>query len=410
MNKNTKHSSFILLFLILIFVFIRSINFTEHLNFSYDQGWGSTRVLEIWRNKEITLVGPGSSLIAEHKEILQGSIIYYFNLIFLLIGAFDPIKSSYVFMLISSIMIIPLYLGVKNLINKNGAIIVSVIYALSPLFIDYTRFFFGPNFQLSLFPILVYFMGLEKIKKGSLWLFLVFFSAGFLLQFHYAFILIIIGLLIYYIIKAKNKLQSTLISFFGLSIGFLPMILFELKNSFYNSKILMLYLITPHSNIDFLHPHRYLSITLLLIILIAYWFRKSINIKHYVVTFFLLLTLSLYIYLPLPTHGFGMKPHWNYLMEKKTYEIIKKQNLKDFNVVNHIYDNLSVVIKYQMKKDGYVINFDDYYHNKYLYVISSTPDVFKDPAYELNTFKPNKLVKVWKLNNYYNLYLFERLK
>lgn len=410
MVKQAKLHFLIILILIITFVFIRSINFTEHLNFSYDQGWGSARVLEIWRNKEITLVGPGSSLIAEHKEILQGSVIYYFQLVFLLIGSFDPIKSSYAFMLLSSIILIPLYFGVKNLINKNGAIMVSVIYALFPLFIDYTRFFFGPNFQLSLFPILIFFMGIEKIKKSNLWLFLVFFSAGFLLQFHYAFILIIIGLLIYYIINAKNKLQSALISLLGLSLGFLPMILFELKNSFYNSKILMLYLTTPHNNIDFSHPHRYLSFTLFLIILITYWFRKSINIKHCAVVFFLLLTLSLYIYIPLPTHGFGMKPHWNYLMEKKSYEIIKKQNLNDFNVVNHIYDNLSVVIKYQMKKDGYVINYDDYYHNKYLYVISSTPNVFNDPAYELNTFKPNKLVEKWKLNDYYNLYLFKRLK
>jgi len=410
MTKQTNQRFLIVLTLIIIFILIRSVNFAEHLNFSYDQGWGSTRVLEIWRNKEITLVGPGTSLIAESKEILQGSVIYYFQLVFLLIGRFDPVISSYAFMLFCSLMIIPLYFGVKNLVNKNAAIMVSVIYALFPLFIDYTIFFFGPNFQFSLFPILVYFIGLEKIKKSNLRLFLVFFSAGFLLQFHYGFLLIDLALLIYYLMKSKNKLSSIIISLLGLSIGFLPMIIFELRNSFYNSKILMLYITTPHNNIDFSHPHRYLSITLLLIILLTYWFRKAIRFRHNVITFFLLLMFSLYIYIPLPTHGFGMYPNWNYPMEKKAYEIIKKQKIKNFNVVNHIYDNLSVVIKYQMKKDGYVINYNDYYHNKYLYVISSTPDVFKDPAYELNTFKPNKLVETWKLNDYYNLYLFERLK
>src|SRR3989344_4502704 len=101
-----------LLIIITASIFIRSINFAEHLNFSYDQGWGSTTVLEIWRNKEITLVGPGSSLIAENKEILQGSVIYYFQLIFLLVGGFDPVVSSYAFMLFCSLMIVPLYFGV----------------------------------------------------------------------------------------------------------------------------------------------------------------------------------------------------------------------------------------------------------------------------------------------------------
>ena len=69
-----------------------------------------------------------------------------------------------------------------------------------------------------------------------------------------------------------------------------------------------------------------------------------------------------------------------------------------------------MVVKYHLKKDGYKMNYDDYYHNDYLYVVSPDPDVFKDPAYELYTFKPNKLLKTWKLNDTYNLYLFERIK
>ena len=122
-----------------------------------------------------------------------------------------------------------------------------------------------------------------------------------------------------------------------------------------------------------------------------------------------LVVLDAYIYLPKPSHGYGMSPNWNYLMEKKAYEIIKTQNVKNYNIVNHIYDNLSVVIKFHLKKDGVKINYDDYYHNDYLYVISKIEDVFNDPAYELNTFVPNELINSWKLNDTYNLYLFKRI-
>ena len=86
-----KSPKLIILFFIVLFIFIRSLNFAEHLNFSFDQAWGATRVFEIWKNKEINLVGPGSSIVVRGKQILQGSINYYYNLIFLLLGKFDPI-------------------------------------------------------------------------------------------------------------------------------------------------------------------------------------------------------------------------------------------------------------------------------------------------------------------------------
>ena len=125
----------------------------------------------------------------------------------------------------------------------------------------------------------------------------------------------------------------------------------------------------------------------------------------------MLLTIDLFLYLPKPKQAFGMAKNWNFLLEKKAYEIIKKENLKDFNVVNLIYDNLSVVIKYQMRRDNYLINFDDYYHNKYLFVIDKNEaNISKNPAYEIKTFFPRKKLKQWKLNDSYNLYLFERIE
>src|SRR4030066_40777 len=90
---------------------------------------------KIWKNKEITLVGPGSSIVVRGKQILQGSINYYYNLIFLLLGKFDPIISSYLFMLFAAIMTIPLFYGVGFLVNQKTAVFVLVIYSLFPLYI-----------------------------------------------------------------------------------------------------------------------------------------------------------------------------------------------------------------------------------------------------------------------------------
>jgi len=63
-----KNKYFIFIFLIISFNAIRSFHFSEALNFSFDQGNGFTRVLEMWKNKEITLVGPASSVSADNKQ------------------------------------------------------------------------------------------------------------------------------------------------------------------------------------------------------------------------------------------------------------------------------------------------------------------------------------------------------
>ena len=416
MSKKSKLEIVLVIFTLCLYIFIRSLHFSEFLNFSFDQAWSSTRILEIWKNKEITLVGPGSSIVVNGKQILQGSINYYFNLIFLLLGNFDPIISSYLFMLFTGLMIIPLYFGVKNLFNQKVAFFIMIIYSLLPLYIDFTRFFFGPSFQFSLLPLIILFMGLHKKSKKLLYFFLIFFFIGVESQFHFAFLLIFVFLFLYYLFCHSRGggnlfdkfLFLPIIAFF---LGFSPIIIFELKNNFYNIRVFIEYLKHQPSFLNFqLLPHRYLSLSLITLILLAPFYNKYLSKNFLVLLTISLLTIDLFLYFPKPKQAFGMAKDWNYLLEKKAYEIIKNENLKDFNVANLIYDNLSVVIKYQMRKDNYLINFDDYYHNKYLFVIDKNEaNILKNPAYEIQTFSPRKKLKQWKLNDFYILYLFERM-
>lgn len=418
MNNNIKFAQIfqnkylIFTLIIIIFIAIRSFHFVEALNFSFDQGNGFAHILEMWKNKKITLVGPGSSVSADNKLLLQGSIIYYFTLVFALLGKFDPIVSSYIFMIFSSLGIIPLYSGMKKLANQKAALLMVVLYTLLPIFIDFTRFFFGPNYLIPLSTILIYLMGLYKTKPNNINLFFIFAYSGILMQFHYQLAVVLFILFIYYSLIKRFSIKSILIMIGGFCAGFSPMILFEFKNQFYNLHVIRDYLFSskPHSGQPFeILPHRYLAISIFLLALISTYLHKYISYVLIIMTALVLIILDAYIYFPKPTHGYGMSPNWNYLMEKKAYEIIKTQNVKNYNIVNHIYDNLSMVIKFHLKKDGVKMNYDDYYHNDYLYVISKNEDVFKDPAYELNTFVPNKLIKSWKLNDIYNLYLFKRI-
>lgn len=66
-------------------------------------------------------------------------------------------------------------------------------------------------------------------------------------------------------------------------------------------------------------------------------------------------------------------------MEEKTYQIIKTSTIKkDFNVADlSYYDTTYMVIKYFFQRDGYQINYDDYYQNQYLFIINHNNDYEK---------------------------------
>lgn len=396
---------------VILFIVYRSIHFPLFLNFSSDPASFSMEALNIEREKFIRLLGPPISINFEGRHIFQGPAVYYFLLLFLKLGNFNPLASSYLYMIFSATMILPLYYGIKFLINNRAAWALVIIYSLLPYYIDYTRFFWNPNFQLSLSPILILLIGVFKIKKNNKFFFLL--SAifiGFLLQFHYQFIIIIIGLFIYYFVVLKLKYWYIILFFAGFFIGFFPLILFEIRNNFYNIRTLFLILTNPQTNqsVNLSEtPHYYLSLSLFFSLTVSFFFRK-LKFSSLLTLFMILLVWSSILYIPKPSQGFRTVKNWNYLDEEKVYKIIKEQNLKNFNVTNLSYDTLASVQKYFLKRDFYQVNFDDYRSNEFLYVINSGADFMNNPAYEVNTFKPSTLIRQWPINPYYTLYLLKR--
>lgn len=422
MKKNLKLELIVLTVLFILFLVIRSIYFAEHLNFSGDQATHSTIVMKLWEDKKITLIGNQiTSLRLGERMIFQGPFVYYFMMIFLVIANFEPITASYLFTIFCGLMIFPLYFGIKKLIGKNSAMILVIIYSFYPYYLEYTRFLWNPNSQFSLIPILIFLMAKLKDNRTYFRMILMAIFLGLMLQLHYQFVFVIIGIFIYYIFVEKISLKYSLLYIAGIIIGMSPLILFEVRNSFYTTNTIFLFL----NNRDSLQgvpssstPHYYLSISFFLLILITYIFREKIEKLNKKIFTFLVLSLSIvlfsysgYFNFQKPSTSFwSTAVNWNYLNDYKIYENIKKSNIKkDFNVANLTYDAKSMVVKYLLKKDRYDINYDDYYGNKYLFVISKPNAYEKDPAYEVDFFKPRKLLQQWKINDYYEMYLLERL-
>lgn len=418
MKKNNLKIEFLfLLLIILAFIFIRSLHFKEYLNWSQDQAENAIAALKIYREKKLTLIGPQISATYEGRLLFQGPITIYLFLIFLLLGNWQPITASFLFMIFASLTTIPLYYGIKRLANKKIAFLMIILYSFLPYYVNYTRFLWNSTLQLTFLPFFIYFFSLYKKNPHLRNLFVVSFFLGLLTQFHYQFLLIVFLFFVYFFIIKKLSFSRLMIFFLGIALGLSPLILFELKHDFYNIKTAVLFL-KNWEKVDkpgnFTMPHYYLSLSLLALILLLIRFKKTlakISFKVILVVGIMFFTYAFLIYHKKPPQSFWAPgKFWNYPMEEKAYQIIKETAIKkDFNVADlSYYNTTAAVIKYLLKRDNYQINYDDYYQNRYLFVISHKDDYEKTLSYEVAFFKPRKMIKRWLLNDYYSLYLFQR--
>ncbi len=416
--KKIKTEIILLTVIVLLFVAVRSINYLYYLNWSSDQATWGREILTMLKTKKLTLIGPRISINLQGRFVFQGPLIYYFFLLFLWLGHWDPAIASYLFTLWSALMVFPLYYGVKNLISKKTAWIAVIIYSFLPYYLEYTRFLWNTTLQLSLLPLLILFMGLYRQKKTWPYFLLVSIMTGILLQFHYQFAIVILGIFIYYFLVKRLHPKNILLFVSGLLIGFSPLILFELKHQFYNLQTIILFF-RNWNTLDrpggLVEPHYFLSITLMSLIAFLGLFAKWINkIRNSVLVFLaaLLFVYSLLVHLPKPVHAYwAPTTPWNYLTEVKVYNLVRSTKLtKNFNVANTAsYDTKYETLKYFLYRDGYQIDYDDYYRNRYLFVVTEGNNYQDATAYEVAFFKPRKILKGWPLNEKFQLLLLERL-
>lgn len=420
MKKFFKKELLLVFLFIIVFIFVRSVYFTEHLNFSDDQAFQATDILQDYREHKIPLIGNQiNSVRYKGHYIYQGPAYYYMLFPFLLLANFEPITSSYLFMLFCALMVIPLYYGVKLLINKQTALLMIIIYSFLPYYVNYTRFHWNPNYQLSLLPILILLMGLYK-KNNSIKLFIIIaIFLGILFQFHYQFIFIVLGIAVYYFRIKKVPLKFLIHFIIGFLIGISPLIFFELKHSFYNIRTLWLFFQHRNELIvagGITTPHYYLSSSFMLLIALLGIIKNKLpkGKKFLIVTSIFAIILFSWsaadnFYKPQQSF-WSPAPYWSYPDEYKAYQYVKDENLKNFNVANLAYYNTeSYVIKYLLIRDNVTTNYNDYFSNRYLFVIKrSHTKIYKTMSYEVAIFKPAKLLKTWKINDYYNLYLLKR--
>lgn len=230
----------ILIVLIVIFIFVY-LRITPIINqtvpYTYDQGRDFLKIEEIFRDKNITFIGPTTGI----QGVYHGVWWYYFLIIPYLLFSGWP-QGFYFFLFFINLLVnlfIYKYLE-KNYSFASGLFFLSII-SISTFFIR-TAFFASNNNLTPLFVVLFIYSLYQVFKtKKSVYLFLTGLSLGFIFETEMALGLFIIpSFLIIYFLYSKFKNLPVILS--GLAIPIIPRILFELKNNFSQTKSFFSYL------------------------------------------------------------------------------------------------------------------------------------------------------------------------
>lgn len=217
--------------------FLRLYRIADYMTFLGDEGRDALVVYNILHGK-LTLLGPTASV----GGFFLGPIYYYFMAVFTLLFNYNPVGPSVMVALFGVATVWLIYKVCKEFFNYKVGLIASLLYAVSPMAIAYSRSSWNPN-PLPFFALLSLYTLYKAVKKNSLSLFIIVgFLLGICIQLHYLtlFLIIIVAIYVFFadmIVLKKNFLRilkNYLLIASGFVVGWLPFLAFEIRHGFPN--------------------------------------------------------------------------------------------------------------------------------------------------------------------------------
>jgi len=231
-NKNI----IILILIVLLGAFLRLYRIRELGTFRGDQAIELSGAADILEGK-FRLIGIKTSI----SEIHNGAVMYYMLAPFLFIFNYDPVAGSTLQTILSLSSIILIYMISRLYLSEKKALLASFFLSASSLLVHYSRQTLLAQYPLFFCGLAIYlFLRIVKKFQISYCLFLGFLM-GFMLQIHYSTIVVLFCMIItpFFLLERRRLLIYFLCIFLGFAIGLTPIILFEFRHEFFNSKMLL---------------------------------------------------------------------------------------------------------------------------------------------------------------------------
>jgi hypothetical protein len=343
------------------------------------------------QTKKPLFIGPPSEYTINGREFFFGPAPYYIILPALLFGNWEPLVVGYWLVLLNAIVLfVALFILDKSIKNRFIIYSFAPLYIFTPMVISFTQSYWNPYFMLPVSLLLLALLERSKHTSAKELFLSIGFLSGLGLQFHYSFVFaIFLGLVL---LSIHNKLtpKNAGIIMSGFVVGFLPLIIFDLRNHFYNLSTFLAVFNNksgPFAGFTF-NSFYFLSVfpfvMFLLSQVVAVIHKKLGRISYVFLGGYVL--WSLFIILPAP------KQTVSYPTLQKLTAFIKEDKPINFNIVDQVTrDNRAMALRYlvtvqEMQPEG----VDQYPHAKTLYVYSKLPlnTLLKNPVWEISSFLP----------------------
>lgn len=301
----------------IVTLLMRVYGIDSYTTFLGDQGRDMIVLKRIITLEHFPGIGASSSV----GQVFLGPFYYYVMAPWLLFSNLNPVGPAIGIAVLSSLSIFIIFLILRKIYNEQIGLITVMLLTFSPILLEYGRFSWNPNLlpytAILFFGALYYALQKHNIKF--------FFIAGILLsiniQFHYIALTLIPATIVLSLLFVKKykavEIVKMLTSFCaGLIIVLFPLIIFDIRHDFINTKNLFTILFNSETisrnNIDILqvtikNMHQYLFIfngqniylvifALVVFLNIAYGFFMKDKKTLYIVLFTLLLIIGVSLY------------------------------------------------------------------------------------------------------------------
>lgn len=209
--------------------------------FRGDQAIELSSVTGILHGK-FTLIGIKTSI----SDVHNGAVMYYLLAPFLYVFRYDPMAGGILQTILQLGAIVVIYSIGKVSHKESTGMIAAFIFAFSALLVRFSRqtlLAFYPLFFCTLAFFLMYRIAKKQTK---MFIFILGIILGISLQVHFSTVSLVLAALAFpwfFCKRNRNFYYILLVS--GISIGFIPMLLFEIRHQFFNTHMFLKYLQEP---------------------------------------------------------------------------------------------------------------------------------------------------------------------
>jgi 4-amino-4-deoxy-L-arabinose transferase-like glycosyltransferase len=243
--KKNKVEFLILVSILIIASFFRFYNLAGYMTFLGDEGRDALIIKKLLTEGDVPFIGAPTSV----GNIYLGPFYYYMMALPMLLFWLNPVAAAAQVALIGVITVGLIYYLSRSWFSREAAIVASFLYAISPINIIYSKSSWNPN-PAPFFTLLAV-LGIYKAHqtKNFWWFILTGFALGAVIQMHYlALILLPVFFILWLIelkrnyfdkLKIKHLLSGTFLALLVFFILIFPLILFDFKHYFLNTRAMM---------------------------------------------------------------------------------------------------------------------------------------------------------------------------